>query len=79
MHNFHRTIKEVVSVVKVCETTLRKRLKEFEDTCHFGDKAAGLQTARRQENSELLPVTCRVGKVGSAYPRVNCFFDYLFV
>lgn len=25
MHDFRRTIKEIVSVVKVCETTLRKR------------------------------------------------------
>ncbi|XP_034715247.1 transcription factor IIIB 90 kDa subunit-like [Etheostoma cragini] len=32
MHDFCRTIKEIVSVVKVCESTLRKRLTEFEDT-----------------------------------------------
>ncbi|ELW47205.1 Transcription factor IIIB 90 kDa subunit [Tupaia chinensis] len=32
MHDFRRTVKEVVSVVKVCESTLRKRLTEFEDT-----------------------------------------------
>ncbi|XP_050981416.1 BRF1 RNA polymerase III transcription initiation factor subunit a [Labeo rohita] len=32
MHEFRRTIKEVISVVKVCEATLRKRLNEFEDT-----------------------------------------------
>ncbi|XP_042292829.1 transcription factor IIIB 90 kDa subunit-like [Thunnus maccoyii] len=32
MHEFRRTIKEIVSVVKVCESTLRKRLIEFEDT-----------------------------------------------
>ncbi|KAM7376405.1 hypothetical protein PAMP_006141 [Pampus punctatissimus] len=32
MHEFRRTIKEIVSVVKVCESTLRKRLTEFEDT-----------------------------------------------
>ncbi|XP_075699912.1 transcription factor IIIB 90 kDa subunit isoform X2 [Rhinoderma darwinii] len=32
MHDFRRTIKEVIRVVKVCETTLRKRLTEFEDT-----------------------------------------------
>ncbi|XP_042356484.1 LOW QUALITY PROTEIN: transcription factor IIIB 90 kDa subunit-like [Plectropomus leopardus] len=32
MYDFRRTIKEIVSVVKVCETTLRKRLTEFEDT-----------------------------------------------
>ncbi|XP_035467318.2 transcription factor IIIB 90 kDa subunit isoform X2 [Scophthalmus maximus] len=32
MHEFRRTVKEIVSVVKVCETTLRKRLTEFEDT-----------------------------------------------
>uniref|UniRef100_A0A665X6S5 Transcription factor IIIB 90 kDa subunit n=1 Tax=Echeneis naucrates TaxID=173247 RepID=A0A665X6S5_ECHNA len=32
MYEFRRTVKEIVSVVKVCETTLRKRLSEFEDT-----------------------------------------------
>uniref|UniRef100_A0A8C4QIB1 B-related factor 1 n=1 Tax=Eptatretus burgeri TaxID=7764 RepID=A0A8C4QIB1_EPTBU len=32
MHDFRRTVKEILSVVKVCEATLRKRLVEFEDT-----------------------------------------------
>lgn len=32
MHKFHRTVKDVISVVKVCQATLRKRLNEFEDT-----------------------------------------------
>uniref|UniRef100_A0A3Q3KHL2 Transcription factor IIIB 90 kDa subunit n=1 Tax=Mastacembelus armatus TaxID=205130 RepID=A0A3Q3KHL2_9TELE len=32
MHEFHCTFKDVIGVVKVCETTLRKRLSEFEDT-----------------------------------------------
>ncbi|KAM9842512.1 BRF1 general transcription factor IIIB subunit a [Aulostomus maculatus] len=32
MHEFRRTVKEIVSVVKVCEGTLRKRLTEFENT-----------------------------------------------
>ncbi|KAM9090701.1 transcription factor IIIB 90 kDa subunit isoform 2-T2 [Megaptera novaeangliae] len=32
MHDFRRTVREVISVVKVCESTLRKRLTEFEDT-----------------------------------------------
>ncbi|MCJ8731039.1 hypothetical protein PDJAM_G00191240 [Pangasius djambal] len=32
MHDFRRTIKDVIGVVKVCEATLRKRLSEFEDT-----------------------------------------------
>uniref|UniRef100_A0A667YK85 B-related factor 1 n=1 Tax=Myripristis murdjan TaxID=586833 RepID=A0A667YK85_9TELE len=32
MHEFRRTVKEIVNVVKVCETTLRKRLTEFKDT-----------------------------------------------
>uniref|UniRef100_UPI003AAE9882 transcription factor IIIB 90 kDa subunit-like n=1 Tax=Centroberyx gerrardi TaxID=166262 RepID=UPI003AAE9882 len=32
MHEFRRTIKEIVNVVKVCESTLRKRLVEFEET-----------------------------------------------
>ncbi|XP_037359993.1 transcription factor IIIB 90 kDa subunit isoform X2 [Talpa occidentalis] len=32
MHDFRRTVREVVGVVKVCESTLRKRLTEFEDT-----------------------------------------------
>ncbi|KAJ8290340.1 hypothetical protein GJAV_G00011610 [Gymnothorax javanicus] len=32
MHEFRRTVKEVIRVVKVCEVTLRKRLNEFEET-----------------------------------------------
>ncbi|XP_076441764.1 transcription factor IIIB 90 kDa subunit-like [Babylonia areolata] len=32
MHDFNRTVKEVIKVVKVCESTIRKRLYEFEDT-----------------------------------------------
>uniref|UniRef100_A0A8C7WZ62 Transcription factor TFIIB cyclin-like domain-containing protein n=1 Tax=Oryzias sinensis TaxID=183150 RepID=A0A8C7WZ62_9TELE len=32
MHKFRRSVKDVISVVKVCHTTLRKRLTEFEDT-----------------------------------------------
>ncbi|XP_062323572.1 BRF1 RNA polymerase III transcription initiation factor subunit b isoform X2 [Osmerus eperlanus] len=32
MHEFHRTVKDVIGVVKVCQATLRKRLTEFEDT-----------------------------------------------
>ncbi|XP_068610259.1 BRF1 RNA polymerase III transcription initiation factor subunit b [Brachionichthys hirsutus] len=32
MHKFRRTVKDVIGVVKVCQTTLRKRLTEFEDT-----------------------------------------------
>uniref|UniRef100_A0A8C9MTM3 Transcription factor TFIIB cyclin-like domain-containing protein n=1 Tax=Serinus canaria TaxID=9135 RepID=A0A8C9MTM3_SERCA len=32
MHDFRRTVKEVIRVVKVCESTLRKRLTEFQDT-----------------------------------------------
>ncbi|KAM4633581.1 transcription factor IIIB 90 kDa subunit isoform 1-T2 [Polymixia lowei] len=32
MHDFRRTVKDVVGVVKVCQATLRKRLTEFEDT-----------------------------------------------
>lgn len=32
MHGFHRTQKDVVAVVRVCDSTLRKRLEEFEDT-----------------------------------------------
>nr|XP_020480296.1 transcription factor IIIB 90 kDa subunit-like [Monopterus albus] len=32
MHKFRRTVKDVISVVKVCQATLRKRLTEFEDT-----------------------------------------------
>ncbi|KAM9294122.1 LOW QUALITY PROTEIN: transcription factor IIIB 90 kDa subunit [Gastrophryne carolinensis] len=32
MHDFRRTIQEVIRVVKVCESTLRKRLTEFEET-----------------------------------------------
>uniref|UniRef100_A0A7S2W8G7 B-related factor 1 n=1 Tax=Mucochytrium quahogii TaxID=96639 RepID=A0A7S2W8G7_9STRA len=32
MHGFHRTQKEVVDVMKICEETLRKRLVEFQAT-----------------------------------------------
>ncbi|KAL8619993.1 hypothetical protein ACOMHN_015275 [Nucella lapillus] len=32
MHDFSRAVKEIIKVVKVCETTIRKRLYEFEDT-----------------------------------------------
>ncbi|XP_063958999.1 transcription factor IIIB 90 kDa subunit-like [Lytechinus pictus] len=32
MHNFHRTQRDVIKVVKVCDATLRKRLSEFEET-----------------------------------------------
>ncbi|XP_026164116.1 transcription factor IIIB 90 kDa subunit [Mastacembelus armatus] len=32
MHKFRRTVNDVISVVKVCQNTLRKRLTEFEDT-----------------------------------------------
>ncbi|KAI8927947.1 cyclin-like protein [Entophlyctis helioformis] len=32
MHGFDRTIREIVMVVKICEGTLRKRLKEFQET-----------------------------------------------
>jgi transcription factor IIIB subunit 2 len=32
MHGFHRTQKNVVQVVRVCDSTLRKRLEEFEET-----------------------------------------------
>ncbi|TPX51737.1 hypothetical protein SeLEV6574_g00125 [Synchytrium endobioticum] len=32
MHGFRRTHREIVSIVKICETTLRKRLGEFKET-----------------------------------------------
>uniref|UniRef100_A0A3P9P856 B-related factor 1 n=1 Tax=Poecilia reticulata TaxID=8081 RepID=A0A3P9P856_POERE len=32
MLSFRRSVKDVIGVVKVCQTTLRKRLTEFEDT-----------------------------------------------
>ncbi|XP_071080554.1 transcription factor IIIB 90 kDa subunit-like [Haliotis cracherodii] len=32
MHNFSRTVRDLIRVVKVCETTIRKRLTEFSDT-----------------------------------------------
>ncbi|KAM6913161.1 BRF1 general transcription factor IIIB subunit a [Xenentodon cancila] len=32
LHDFRRTVKEIVSVVKVCDATLKKRLMEFGDT-----------------------------------------------
>eukprot|EP00041_Stephanoeca_diplocostata_P025724 m.679073 g.679073 ORF g.679073 m.679073 type:complete len:529 (-) comp22810_c0_seq6:2435-4021(-) len=32
LHGFSRTQKEIIKVVRICESTLRKRLEEFEDT-----------------------------------------------
>uniref|UniRef100_T1IIE8 Cyclin-like domain-containing protein n=1 Tax=Strigamia maritima TaxID=126957 RepID=T1IIE8_STRMM len=32
MHNFCRTTKDIIKIVKVCETTLKKRLTEFGET-----------------------------------------------
>ncbi|XP_076464802.1 transcription factor IIIB 90 kDa subunit-like [Babylonia areolata] len=32
MHDFNRTLKEMISVVRVCKATIRKRLMEFGDT-----------------------------------------------
>ncbi|XP_060564800.1 transcription factor IIIB 90 kDa subunit-like [Ruditapes philippinarum] len=32
IHDFSRSIKEIIKVVKVCQSTLRKRLVEFEET-----------------------------------------------
>ncbi|XP_019734127.1 BRF1 general transcription factor IIIB subunit a [Hippocampus comes] len=32
LHDFRRTTKEIIDVVKVCDSTLRKRLVEFSDT-----------------------------------------------
>ncbi|XP_071961774.1 transcription factor IIIB 90 kDa subunit-like [Antedon mediterranea] len=32
LHDFNRTQKEIIKVVKVCDATLRKRLTEFEET-----------------------------------------------
>ncbi|XP_025104657.1 transcription factor IIIB 90 kDa subunit-like [Pomacea canaliculata] len=32
MHDFARSVKEIIKVVKVCEATIRKRLMEFHDT-----------------------------------------------
>ncbi|KAH9274605.1 hypothetical protein BASA83_002789 [Batrachochytrium salamandrivorans] len=32
MHNHHRTIREIILVVKICEATLRRRLREFRET-----------------------------------------------
>ncbi|XP_038074218.1 transcription factor IIIB 90 kDa subunit-like [Patiria miniata] len=32
LHNFNRTQKDIIRVVKVCDATLRKRLTEFEET-----------------------------------------------
>lgn len=32
LHGFSRTQKEVINAVRVCDSTLRKRLEEFEDT-----------------------------------------------
>ena len=32
IHNFNRTVKEIIKVVKIGEQTIRKRLQEFENT-----------------------------------------------
>ncbi|ESO86870.1 hypothetical protein LOTGIDRAFT_166871, partial [Lottia gigantea] len=32
IHDFCRTVKDIIKVVKVCEATIRKRLTEFQDT-----------------------------------------------
>ncbi|XP_065833406.1 transcription factor IIIB 90 kDa subunit-like [Oscarella lobularis] len=32
LHNFSRTIRDIIRVVRICEPTLRKRLEEFEKT-----------------------------------------------
>ncbi|XP_022087647.1 transcription factor IIIB 90 kDa subunit-like [Acanthaster planci] len=32
LHNFNRTQKDIIRIVKVCDATLRKRLTEFEET-----------------------------------------------
>ncbi|CAG5130639.1 unnamed protein product, partial [Candidula unifasciata] len=32
MHNFNRTIDQIIKIVKVCESTVRKRLLEFDST-----------------------------------------------
>ncbi|PIK39626.1 putative transcription factor IIIB 90 kDa subunit [Apostichopus japonicus] len=32
LHNFNRTQRQIIKVVKVCDATLRKRLTEFEET-----------------------------------------------
>ncbi|OWF45446.1 Transcription factor IIIB 90 kDa subunit [Mizuhopecten yessoensis] len=32
MSNFNRSVKDIIKVVKVCDTTIRKRLAEFQDT-----------------------------------------------
>ncbi|OAJ41686.1 hypothetical protein BDEG_25246 [Batrachochytrium dendrobatidis JEL423] len=32
MHNHNRTIREIILVVKICEATLRRRLREFRET-----------------------------------------------
>ncbi|XP_013788626.1 transcription factor IIIB 90 kDa subunit-like, partial [Limulus polyphemus] len=32
LHNFNRTVKDIIKVVKVCQATLKKRLTEFGDT-----------------------------------------------
>lgn len=32
LHDFNRTVRDLVQVVKVCETTIRKRLTEFSET-----------------------------------------------
>ncbi|XP_077420662.1 BRF1 general transcription factor IIIB subunit a isoform X2 [Vanacampus margaritifer] len=47
MHDFRRTPKEIVNVVKVCDSTLKKRLAEFSDT------PTGLLTVEEFMNVDL--------------------------
>jgi transcription factor IIIB subunit 2 len=32
MHGFHRTQREVITLLKLCENTLRQRMEEFQST-----------------------------------------------
>lgn len=44
MHGFNRLIKEIVMVVKICQNTLRSRLKEFQNTPSGNLSVADFQT-----------------------------------
>jgi transcription factor IIIB subunit 2 len=48
VHNFRRTQREVVGVVRVCDETLRYRLREFERT------PSGRQTLQQFNSMEMV-------------------------
>eukprot|EP01117_Protostelium_nocturnum_P011508 TRINITY_DN4173_c0_g1_i2.p1 TRINITY_DN4173_c0_g1~~TRINITY_DN4173_c0_g1_i2.p1 ORF type:complete len:529 (-),score=224.06 TRINITY_DN4173_c0_g1_i2:191-1777(-) len=52
LHGFRRTQKEIISVVHVCDVTLRKRLVEFEETPTGGLTAEEFETIDLEEECD---------------------------